>query len=183
MTQTAKPAAHRSLAALQAVELSTPAGMLAVLSTPEDGVVRAAGFVSPAELAARLSPDLRVRGTTTGSRTGSIAQAVEAYSDGDLQALDGMAVEQAGGPFLQQAWRALRAVPAGTTVSYTGLAELAGRPAAVRAAGSACSRNLVAPFVPCHRVVRSDGALGGYLYGVSVKQRLLVHEERHSAKA
>ena len=88
----------------------------------------------------------------------------------------GIAVEQRGGPFLETAWVALRAVPAGSTVSYTGLAAAAGRPEAVRAAASACARNAAALFVPCHRVVRTDGTLGGYRWGLDVKRSLIAHE-------
>ena len=67
-------------------------------------------------------------------------------------------------------------VPAGSTATYAELAAAAGSPAAVRAAGSACARNLLAPFVPCHRVLRTGGALGGYRYGLAVKDELLRHE-------
>jgi len=72
----------------------------------------------------------------------------------------------------------MRQIPPGQTWSYAELAAKAGRPDASRAAGSACARNLVAPFVPCHRVVRSDGTLGGYYYGLPVKEWLLAHEGR-----
>ena len=70
----------------------------------------------------------------------------------------------------------MRSIPPGQTWTYAELAAKAGRPAAVRAAGQACARNLVAPFVPCHRVLRSDGTLGGYFFGSETKQRLLDHE-------
>jgi methylated-DNA-[protein]-cysteine S-methyltransferase len=73
-------------------------------------------------------------------------------------------------------WRALRNVPGGAAVTYTELAALAGRPAAVRAAASGCATNLVALVVPCHRIVRTDGGLGGYLFGTDVKESLLRHE-------
>jgi methylated-DNA-[protein]-cysteine S-methyltransferase len=105
-----------------------------------------------------------------------VSDAVAAYTDGDVDALDAVAVRQPGGSFLQAAWDAMRTVPAGRTVSYAELARLAGRPNAVRAAGSACARNMVAPFVPCHRILRSDGSLGGYYYGLPVKAALLRHE-------
>lgn len=168
-----------STASLAVQLLSTPAGLLAVLVTPEDGLVRAAGFDPPEALLARLPAVLRARGLARrSSARGPVAEAVAAYADGELAALDSVPTDQPGGPFLQQAWQAMRAVPAGTTVSYAELAKAAGRPTAVRAAGSACARNLVAPFVPCHRVVRSDGSLGGYRYGLPVKQRLLHHEQR-----
>ena len=68
-------------------------------------------------------------------------------------------------------------IPAGTTVSYGDLAELAGMPrSAARAAGGACARNLIAPIVPCHRVLPVSGGFGGYLYGTDVKEWLLRHE-------
>ena len=161
---------------LHVLDLATPAGRLGVVLTPEDGLVRAAGFTAPEALLARLAPPLAERGTAPGDDRGPVALAVAAYADGELPALDAVAVEQPGGPFLQRAWLAMRAVPAGTTTTYAALAAAAGRPAAVRAAGSACARNLVAPFVPCHRVTRSDGSLGGFLYGLEVKRRLLGHE-------
>jgi len=70
----------------------------------------------------------------------------------------------------------MRTIPAGRTWTYARLAAEAGRPTAVRAAGSGCARNLLAPIVPCHRVVRSGGGLGGYFYGLDVKRWLLQHE-------
>jgi methylated-DNA-[protein]-cysteine S-methyltransferase len=77
---------------------------------------------------------------------------------------------------------ALRGVTAGTTVTYAALAAAAGRPRAVRAAASACATNPLPILIPCHRVVRSDGSLGGYLGGIEVKRALLALEERHRAE-
>ncbi|HEU4675623.1 MAG TPA: methylated-DNA--[protein]-cysteine S-methyltransferase [Motilibacteraceae bacterium] len=169
---------------LLVLELPTPAGTLAVAVAPEDGTVRAAGFSSPADQLGRLDPAQQRRGTSTRwsgvQAAEDVAAAVAAYADGDVFALDAVRVAQPGGPFLQRAWEALRQVPPGATVSYRELAAAAGSPAAVRAAGSACARNLVAPFVPCHRVVRSDGSLGGYYYGLSVKETLLAHERANA---
>jgi methylated-DNA-[protein]-cysteine S-methyltransferase len=171
---------------LLAVTLPTPAGELAVLLTP-DGVVRAAGFGPVDAMALRLPPALSARGhelltgpalADRGAGPAAVADAVARYADGEVTALDGVPVEQAGGPFQQRAWLAMRAIPPGGTATYAELALAAGSPAAVRAAGSACARNLVAPFVPCHRVLRSGGALGGYYYGLDVKRALLAHESR-----
>jgi len=67
-------------------------------------------------------------------------------------------------------------VPPGQPVTYSEYAALAGRPAAVRAAASACARNAAALFVPCHRVVRISGAMGGFRWGLDVKRWLLAHE-------
>lgn len=181
MTATTPSTAARDAggtAPLEVLALPTPAGWLAVLLTPEDGLVRAAGFCPPEVLLARTAPALQARGTRAAAPRGPVADAVAAYGDGDLAALDAVPLDQPGGPFHQVAWRALREVPAGTTTTYAGLAAAAGRPAAVRGAGSACARNLVVLFVPCHRVVRTGGSLGGYLYGLDVKQQLLHHESR-----
>lgn len=78
-------------------------------------------------------------------------------------------------------WRALLRLPADATIAYGMLAEAAGHPAAVRAVASAVGRNPVAPLVPCHRVLRSTGALGGYRWGLATKRRLLTLESARAA--
>jgi methylated-DNA-[protein]-cysteine S-methyltransferase len=82
----------------------------------------------------------------------------------------------AGTPFQQAVWRAATIVPFGQTVSYGELAQRIGRPAAMRAVGQALGANPIAIVVPCHRVLRSDGRLGGYAGGLANKRRLLAHE-------
>ena len=82
-----------------------------------------------------------------------------------------------GTAFQQAVWAALRAIPPGETRSYAQIAAAAGRPAAVRAAGSACGDNDLAVLIPCHRVLRSDGGLGGYAYGLERKKALLAREK------
>ena len=158
--------------------IDTPIGPLTMI-TDSDGSVRAAGFTSDTDaLLALIHPALRgpVR---TRPDLGAATVAVRHYLDGDLGTIDEIPVEQhAGGTFLPHAWRILRGVKAGEPVTYTGYAELAGRPAAVRAAASACARNAVALLVPCHRVIRTDGGLGGYRWGLDVKKWLLGHERR-----
>ena len=96
--------------------------------------------------------------------------------NGDLKALNGVTVRQPGAKFSQNAWKAMRKIAAGKTLSYAELAKHAGSPDAVRAAGTACGNNLIAPIVPCHRIVKSGGALGNYGYGVKIKEWLLSHE-------
>ncbi|WP_090797373.1 methylated-DNA--[protein]-cysteine S-methyltransferase [Asanoa ishikariensis] len=158
--------------------MSTPTGPLTIIAT-DAGVVRAAGFTdSVDELLALVHPSLRGQ-PQPQQDLGPITDAVKSYLDGDLTALDAVPVEQrSGGGFLGRAWDVLRDVKAGEPVTYTEFAELAGRPAAVRAAAQACARNAIAPFVPCHRVLRTDGTLGGYRYGLEVKKWLLGHEMR-----
>lgn len=85
-----------------------------------------------------------------------------------------------GTAFQQRVWDALRAIPPGETVSYTAVAAAIGRPAAVRAVAQACAANPIAVAIPCHRVVRSDGALSGYRWGIARKRALL---DRESASA
>ncbi len=70
-------------------------------------------------------------------------------------------------------WRALRAVPAGKTASYSEIARAVGRPAAARAVANACAANVIAILTPCHRAVRSDGNLGGFRWGIGRKRALL----------
>ncbi len=169
---------------LLATTVPAPAGDLTFVLTPEDGVVRVAGFSPLTDVVARIPAGLSPRGVEVVAPDDvfdhpaleRVVRAVERYAAGDLSALDDVPVEQPGGPFFQQAWAAMRAIPAGTTATYTELAAAAGSPMAVRAAGSACARNLVAPFVPCHRVLRTGGLLGGYYFGLDVKRALLTHE-------
>jgi AraC family transcriptional regulator of adaptative response/methylated-DNA-[protein]-cysteine methyltransferase len=81
-----------------------------------------------------------------------------------------------GTPFQQRVWRAMCKLPRGQTWSYSELARRAGSPRAVRAAASACARNPVAILVPCHRIIREDGGLGGYGGGEERKRQLLEME-------
>jgi AraC family transcriptional regulator of adaptative response/methylated-DNA-[protein]-cysteine methyltransferase len=81
-----------------------------------------------------------------------------------------------GTAFQQRVWRALREIPAGQTVSYAEVARRIGSPKAVRAVASACAANSLAVAIPCHRVVRNDGALSGYAWGVDRKRALLDRE-------
>jgi AraC family transcriptional regulator of adaptative response/methylated-DNA-[protein]-cysteine methyltransferase len=89
-----------------------------------------------------------------------------------------------GTAFQQRVWRALREIPAGSTVTYAELARRVGRPKAVRAVGQACALNPVALAIPCHRVVRTDGSLSGYRWGVERKRALLDREadSHHAGK-
>ena len=75
-------------------------------------------------------------------------------------------------------WEALRKIPAGQTVSYAQLAQRIGMPSASRAVARACAANTLAVAIPCHRVVRSDGALSGYRWGVERKRALLLREAK-----
>ena len=88
-----------------------------------------------------------------------------------------------GTVFQQRVWQALRDIPAGKTVSYTELAGRIGAPKAVRAVAQACAANPLAVAIPCHRVVRNDGGLSGYRWGVERKRALLEREARSAGDA
>lgn len=81
-----------------------------------------------------------------------------------------------GTAFQHQVWQALRGIPPGSTASYLAIAASIGRPGSARAVAGACAANPLAVVVPCHRVVRSDGSLSGYRWGVERKRRLLERE-------
>ena len=122
--------------------------------------------------AGRFEPvSLRERRDDSG-----VYDALARYFEGDRDALDDIEVETDGTSFQQEVWRQLRGIPAGTTISYAELARRVGRPTASRAVGMANAANPVALIVPCHRVVRTGGALGGYAYGLTYKRWLLDHE-------
>jgi methylated-DNA-[protein]-cysteine S-methyltransferase len=104
-----------------------------------------------------------------GSVPREISGALKAYFDGDLTAIERIAVEADGSDFQRRVWAELRAIPAGTTTSYGALARRLGKPGASRAVGLANGANPVAIVVPCHRVIGSDGTLTGY--GARRRQR------------
>jgi len=161
-------------APLEHTTIATPAGALTVIV--DAGVVVCAGFAPATHMSARLPADLAARELRSRRDLGAVTAAVHRYLAGDAAALDEVEVSQPGGVFAQQAWLAMRRIPPGSTLTYTELATAAGRPGAARAAGNACAANLVAPFVPCHRVVPAAGGVGGYAYGAEVKGWLLAHE-------
>jgi methylated-DNA-[protein]-cysteine S-methyltransferase len=108
-------------------------------------------------------------------------QRLTAFAAGEKVSFDSLALDLDGVPaFHRRVLDACRKIGYGRTISYAQLARAAGRPRAVRAAGSAMARNPVPIIVPCHRVISSDGGLGGYSarQGVSLKARLLALEAR-----
>ena len=101
--------------------------------------------------------------------------AVVALVDDPRTGLD-LPLDVRGTVFQQRVWQALRAIPAGRTASYAEIAATIGAPTAVRAVAAACAANKLAVAIPCHRVVRTDGALSGYRWGVDRKRQLLDRE-------
>ena len=103
------------------------------------------------------------------------AAEVAAFVDEPRRGID-LPLAPHGTSFQQRVWQALREIPAGRTESYAGIAERIGAPGSVRAVAQACAANTLAVAIPCHRVVRRDGALSGYRWGVDRKRALLARE-------
>lgn len=162
----------------QASTVDTPIGPFTAIVDGE-GAVLASGWTSSVDdLLPLVHKGIRPASVNTVADLGPVTKAVRRYHDGDLSIVDGVPVRQHGGEFLSHAWRVLRDVPPGAPISYTEYAAKCGRPPAVRAAAMACARNATALFVPCHRVLRSDGQLGGFRWGLPAKRWLLTHEAR-----
>lgn len=154
--------------------IDTPDGPFAILE--DDGAVLASGWTDDRDaLLARIRPAHRPADVVEGAA--AAADAVRAYYAGDHDAIRGVAVRQHGTDLQRVGWGALRDVPAGSPLTYTAFAAALGRPSAVRAAAAICARNAPALFVPCHRVLRSDGSLGGFAWGEAVKRSLLARED------
>ena len=159
---------------LLTASMKTPVGSLQLIA--HEHVLLAAGFGPLRELIARLDKSDYALGLKNVKEIPIISDLIKDYFEGDFAALNGIKVRQPGAEFSQSIWKAMRKIPAGKTMSYAELAHRAGSPAAVRAAGSACARNLIAPIVPCHRVVKTGGELGDYAYGLHFKEELLRFE-------
>lgn len=152
----------------------TPIGILTVIS--REHVVLAAGFGGYEAMVRGMDAKDSSLKLSRADRIPMISDLIEDYFDGNLHSFNSIVVRQPGEKFSQAAWKAMRKIAPGKVISYADLAAKAGSPDAVRAAGSACARNLIAPIIPCHRIVRSGGALGNYAYGLPAKEWLLRHE-------
>lgn len=151
--------------------VDTSLGPLLVAAT-ERGLCRVAFDEDETSLRARFS---RARFVDGDPGFAEMVRSVVALVDDPARAAD-LPLDVRGTAFQQAVWQALRSIPAGETRSYAEVAQMAGRPAAVRAAGTACGDNALAIVIPCHRVLRGDGGLGGYAYGLDRKKALLERE-------
>lgn len=168
-------------------ERPTPIGTL-LLVTDGDGCVRALDWDDDRPRLARLlarhaggTPRRADAGRALAAlaprpRASAAADALAAYFDGDLGAIDRVQVASIGTPFQRDVWAALRRIPVGRTISYAALAAAIGRPRATRAVGLANGANPVGIIVPCHRVIGADASLTGYGGGLARKRWLLEHE-------
>lgn len=159
---------------LSKTSFKTPIGHLYLISDQQ--ILLAAGFSDFDDLITRLSPTDSVREIEQVSEIPVISELISDYFTGNISSLNSIKVRQPGAPFYQSVWKEMRKIPVGKTWSYSDLAKRAGSAGAVRAVGTACSTNLIAAIVPCHRIVKSGGSLGNYAYGVEVKEWLLKHE-------
>lgn len=154
--------------------IDTPDGPFTILADAEQRVL-ASGWTDDVEaILGRLSAAARPE-ELRDAETDAAAAAL-AYYAGDVSAIDAVAVKQTGTALQRAGWDALRGIEPGRPLAYTGFAARLGNPNAVRAAASICARNAPALFVPCHRVLRTDGSLGGFAWGLAVKQSLLARE-------
>lgn len=161
----------------QLLTMSTPDGPFTIIA--RNGAVLASGWTAEAgELTGQIHPELLPAEFVQVLELGDISEAVSAFYAGDPDPAMRVQVEQKSGPFRSHAWEVLRTVSPGRPVTYTEYAELSGNPKAVRAAASACAMNAAALFIPCHRVIRTDGTLGGFRWGLAVKESLLGREKR-----
>ncbi|MBG6237348.1 methylated-DNA-[protein]-cysteine S-methyltransferase [Mycetocola sp. CAN_C7] len=161
-----EPATHETV--------ETPDGPFTVVARA-DGAVLASGWMASVDaLVSRIAPELRPASLVDGHLAAT--DAVTAYYAGDVAAIDDVVVAQRGGEFRMRGWAQLRRIRPGHPQTYTEFAAAIGNPRAVRAAASACATNAPALFVPCHRVLRTDGSLGGFAWGLDVKRSLLARE-------
>jgi AraC family transcriptional regulator of adaptative response/methylated-DNA-[protein]-cysteine methyltransferase len=157
------------------ITAGSPLGRVLVAST-ERGVCFVALGDTDRELLAALKAEFpeaeRVRG---GRELQTDVEEVIRRASGKAPSRE-LALDIQATAFQRRVWEELRRIPMGDTVSYAGLAKRIGAPRAVRAVASACARNNVAVIIPCHRVLRSDGTLGGYRWGSKRKEKLLATE-------
>ena len=153
---------------------TTPVGTLNLIADGE--LLLGANFSSIRALKDGLDSLYRASDFMEAKKIPVISDLIDDYFGGDLSAINAIKVSQPGGSFSQAAWKAMRRIRAGKVLSYAELAKNSGSPKAVRAAGSACAKNAIVLVVPCHRIVKTGGALGNYAYGVSKKEWLLRHE-------
>lgn len=165
--------------------LATPDGAFTLLVDARESVLASGWTDDHAAIVARLNPATAPASASIREGDTTAADAVRAYYAGDLAAIDAVDVYQEGTPLQLAGWAALRRIAPGHPLSYRAFAAALGRPTAVRAAASICARNAPALFVPCHRVLRGDGSLGGFAWGTDVKRGLLAREagDLHSANS
>jgi O-6-methylguanine DNA methyltransferase len=163
---------------------------LRVYLAARDGLIHAIGMdaeghpCSEDEFLWRIGGAKAVERWPAGTGSGLLdaaAMQMEDYMAGRQVEFD-LPLEFRGTPFQTQVWRALTKIPFGETCSYADVAEMIGKPAAMRAVGQANGRNNLPLVVPCHRVIAAGGGIGGFGGGISLKKALLNHETKVLAR-
>ncbi len=154
-----------------AATFPTPFGAFTAIAC--EGAVVASGFTADVDALRERLPEPAAPIGVLDDQS-QISRALRAYFDGtDVTAINSLPVRAGGSESMRHLWDELRRIPAGEIRSY---AQLGGSRRYARAAGTACARNPIPLIVPCHRVVRTDGTLGGFGWGLPVKRWLLDHE-------
>jgi len=169
------PATYRNGAPGTVIVYATgdsPLGRLLVAAT-EHGVCSVKAGRDDAELLRALLKEFPKARVVKGRKAGRFLGALNDHLNGQEVKLP---VDVRGTDFQLRVWIALRGIPLGETRSYSDVAEMIGEPKAVRAVANACASNPVPLIIPCHRVIRKDGSLGGYGLGISRKKALLSKE-------
>jgi O-6-methylguanine DNA methyltransferase len=175
---TARRMATTQGAASDAIAFATGESALGtvLVARSQEGVCAILIGSEPAELesnlAARFTESTLVR---DDRKLGDDLRKILRFIETPAEGLD-LALDIRGTPFQQRVWDALLRIPTGATVTYGALARRIGEPDAVRAVANACAANAIALAIPCHRVVRSNGTLSGYRWGVERKRALLAKE-------
>ena len=144
--------------ALQSTSYRSPVGVLHIVA--RDSTVLALNLRSFSDAMLSLGEGLKGEQLIKVAKIKGVTDLLDDYFDGNLKALNPIKTSQ----------------PGGEVATYAELAEMIGRPRAMRAAGTACGKNKIAIIIPCHRIVKSDGTIGNYGYGIATKVKLLAHE-------
>ncbi len=156
--------------------LDTPLGSL-LLARTDRGLCRVAFGERPETLEALLRSEFPAAELERASLASDARLRTAAAALGTRDGAEHLPIDVRATAFQRQVWQALRAIPSGSTASYSEVARSVGHPAAVRAVARACATNPVALAVPCHRVIHSDGSLSGYRWGPDRKRALLASEK------
>jgi len=173
MTRFRERAASEGLLDVAYATVDSPLGTLTVAATPRGLVALGLPNRAPEDVAQDLASRISPRVLEAPARLDPVRRELDLYFAGKLDRFDLPLDWRLSGGFRRRVLRAIDRIPYGQTRSYTEMARRAGNERAVRAAGSACGSNPIPLVVPCHRVLRTSGALGGYGGGLPMKQALL----------
>lgn len=167
-----------ALSQIEFIVLPWSLGWVGVAGSPASGVRMVHVADDPASAVAGLRSRLRdVELVDADAKVKSWAHQVVAQLESPGETTD-VPLNIVGSSFQKTVWKALCEIPPGATLSYAEVAKKIGVPNGARAVGLACGSNPLAPMIPCHRVLRSDGSLGGYGFGLDRKRALLEREKR-----